>query len=130
MPANDAHAPSASGRATLLLSSERTFLAQTRTGIAIMAFGFVVARFALFLRGAGVAPPSHATDVWVGAAITALGAGVVLVGAIRLRHRAQALAHGVVPAGATGEGQWLAALLTVLGLGLALYLASQAYGRA
>lgn len=128
MPANDAPAPSASGRATLLLSSERTFLAQTRTGIAIMAFGFVVARFALFLRGAGAAPGSHATDVWVGAAITALGAGVVLAGAVRHRVRARALAHGSVPAGVAGEGQWLTGLLTLLGLGLALYLASQAYG--
>jgi len=32
------------------LANERTFLAWIRTGIAIMAFGFVVARFGLLLR--------------------------------------------------------------------------------
>jgi len=32
------------------LAAERTFLAWIRTGIALMAFGFVVARFGLFLQ--------------------------------------------------------------------------------
>ncbi len=32
-------------------AAERTFLAWIRTGIALMGFGFVVARFGLFLRG-------------------------------------------------------------------------------
>ena len=31
-------------------AAERTFLAWLRTGITVMAFGFVVARFGLFLR--------------------------------------------------------------------------------
>lgn len=33
-----------------LLAAERTLLAWIRTGIALMGFGFVIARFALFLR--------------------------------------------------------------------------------
>jgi putative membrane protein len=32
------------------LAEDRTFLAWIRTGIALMGFGFVVARFGLFLR--------------------------------------------------------------------------------
>ena len=32
------------------LAAERTFLAWIRTGIALMGFGFVIARFGLFLR--------------------------------------------------------------------------------
>jgi uncharacterized membrane protein YidH (DUF202 family) len=32
------------------LAAERTFLAWIRTGLALMGFGFVVARFGLFLR--------------------------------------------------------------------------------
>jgi putative membrane protein len=32
------------------MAAERTFLAWIRTGIAFMGFGFVVARFGLFLR--------------------------------------------------------------------------------
>jgi putative membrane protein len=32
------------------LGAERTFLAWLRTGLAVMGFGFVVARFGLFLQ--------------------------------------------------------------------------------
>ncbi|HTG58643.1 MAG TPA: DUF202 domain-containing protein, partial [Terriglobia bacterium] len=32
------------------LAAERTFLAWIRTGLALMGFGFVVARFGLFLQ--------------------------------------------------------------------------------
>ena len=32
------------------LAAERTFLAWVRTGLALMGFGFVVARFGLFLQ--------------------------------------------------------------------------------
>jgi len=32
------------------LATERTFLARIRTGLALMGFGFVVARFGLFLE--------------------------------------------------------------------------------
>ena len=44
-----------------LAANERTVLAWIRTGIALMAFGFAIARFGLFLRemsqaGAGAAP--------------------------------------------------------------------------
>ncbi len=42
------------------LAAERTFLAWIRTGLALMGFGFVVARFGLFLTGSlsGSAPRS------------------------------------------------------------------------
>ena len=33
------------------MANERTFLAWVRTSIAIMAFGFVVEKFALFIKG-------------------------------------------------------------------------------
>jgi len=33
-----------------LLAAERTFLAWIRTGLALMGFGFVVARFGVFLQ--------------------------------------------------------------------------------
>ncbi len=36
--------------ARIYMAAERTFLAWIRTGIALMGFGFVVARFGLFLR--------------------------------------------------------------------------------
>ena len=36
------------------LAAERTFLAWIRTSVSLMGFGFVIARFALFLRGYGL----------------------------------------------------------------------------
>jgi putative membrane protein len=66
-------------------AAERTLLAWLRTGIAIMAFGFVVARFSLVLRllqlqngqgatGHGVSPYLGAGLVLLGAVATGLGA--------------------------------------------------------
>src|SRR5262252_8006952 len=39
-------------------ANERTFLAWVRTAIAMMAFGFVIERFDLFLRYAAPLPPN------------------------------------------------------------------------
>src|SRR4051794_4633220 len=65
------------------LAVERTFLAWIRTGLALMGFGFVVARFGLFLREVSVQGPGHAgpggVAVKFGTALVALG--VVLTGA-------------------------------------------------
>jgi putative membrane protein len=50
------------------LTEERTFLAWIRTGMAVMAFGFAVARFGPFLNEnqvtqGGYAAPSHQFSV-------------------------------------------------------------------
>ena len=60
------------------LAAERTLLAWIRTGLAMMGFGFVVARFALWLRAfAGPAPAEPSTgyhlSVWFGMALVLLG---------------------------------------------------------
>jgi putative membrane protein len=64
-------------------AAERTALAWLRTGIAIMAFGFIVARFGLFLRllqvqagsvaNHGLAPYLGGALVWLGVVATAGG---------------------------------------------------------
>ncbi len=58
------------------LANERTYLAWVRTGIAIIALGFVVARFGLFLREisplASSVPSIHFSSI--------LGVALVLVG--------------------------------------------------
>ena len=65
-------------------AAERTLLAWLRTGITIMAFGFVVARFGLFLRllhaqsdrvapGTGVSPYLGAMLVVLGIVATSAG---------------------------------------------------------
>jgi inner membrane protein YidH len=65
-------------------AAERTLLAWIRTGIAIMAFGFVVARFGLFLRllradhgevvARGLSPYLGAALVLIGVVATSAGA--------------------------------------------------------
>lgn len=67
-------------------AAERTLLAWIRTGLSMMGFGFVVARFGVFLREmAGVAPntqqpPSY--SLWIGAGLVALGVAVNVFAAL------------------------------------------------
>ncbi len=65
-------------------AAERTFLAWIRTGLAMMGFGFVVARFGMFLRELAAArgaelPHSPRLSVWVGSALIVLGVAVNVV---------------------------------------------------
>lgn len=60
------------------LAGERTLLAWIRTGLAMMAFGFVVARFGLFLQELAPLHPnatvrSGGLSLWFGTALTLLG---------------------------------------------------------
>ncbi len=54
----------------VFFAAERTFLAWIRTGLALMGFGFVVARFGLFLREIaamqGGPPPPAGVSRWLG----------------------------------------------------------------
>jgi len=60
------------------LAAERTFLAWIRTGLALMGFGFVVARFGLFLQEIHVVEPAvpaprHGLSIYFGTALIAAG---------------------------------------------------------
>lgn len=62
-------------------AAERTLLAWVRTGLAMMGFGFVVARFGLFLRGLAAVrndQPQHAPglSLWAGTTLVFLGVAV------------------------------------------------------
>jgi putative membrane protein len=80
------HMDSATGngqRAALsdYLAAERTLLAWIRTGLALMGFGFVVARFGLFLQQIQIlerphAPTSYGLSLWFGTAL--IGFGVIV----------------------------------------------------
>jgi putative membrane protein len=68
------------------LAAERTLLAWVRTGLALMGFGFVVAKFGLFLREmASIREsqplPSSGLSVWIGGSLLILGV-VVNVAAV------------------------------------------------
>src|SRR4030081_680392 len=70
------------------LAEERTFLAWIRTGIALMGFGFVVARFGIFgdeppMRQLNAAGQPDEVSLWLGVALIAIGASVNLFSARR-----------------------------------------------
>lgn len=69
-------------------AAERTLLAWIRTGLAMMGFGFVVARFGLFLREMasvqGAAPPHRVgLSLWIGITLVLLGVIANLFAAVR-----------------------------------------------
>jgi putative membrane protein len=107
------------------LANERTLLAWSRTGIAIIALGFVVARFGLLLRELGHTAPHG--QVSPGAS-TALGVAIVLAGVVLL---GLALAR-FLRVGRAIEAhayQWMPALdialagaLLAVGIALGIYL--------
>jgi putative membrane protein len=80
------------------LAEERTFLAWIRTGIALMAFGFVLAHPGLFedephlaQHASGV--PPHELSLWFGAAATAVGVTVSLFSAWRFMRLVGSAGH-------------------------------------
>ncbi|WP_083681693.1 YidH family protein [Archangium sp. Cb G35] len=58
-------------------AAERTLLAWVRTGLAMMGFGFVVARFGAFLRALGVTAPGALPEE--GHASASMAAGILMV---------------------------------------------------
>ena len=77
------------------MANERTFLAWIRTSIGIMAFGFVVEKFALFIKQmslilgkadiANASPPSHGYSAIVGIFLVGLGTFMVLLSFVRYK---------------------------------------------
>lgn len=68
------------------LAIERTFLAWIRTGLALMGFGFVVARFGVFLRELEVmrnAPAGQGASLVTGTSLVGLGVLVTIYAAFQ-----------------------------------------------
>ncbi len=61
------------------LANERTYLAYLRTALAFIAFGFVVARFALFAREISIVAHVHLADTHTS---TLFGTGMAAIGII------------------------------------------------
>jgi putative membrane protein len=111
-------------------ANERTFLAWVRTAIAVMAFGFLVEKFDLFLEIAGQTLARRALSVGghfvgnvAGLSLIGLGATTIILALLRFRKTAKEIDS---PDRLPGAGERLdialAALLVTLGTALFVYL--------
>lgn len=112
-------------------ANERTFLSWVRTAIAIMAFGFLVAKFNLFLRlaqnslkghGPLLAAPAGGLGSAAGLMVTAAGMLIVVMAAIRFVRLRRAIDSAEVMDGGARLDLALAGLLVILGFALVAFL--------
>ena len=111
-------------------ANERTFLAWVRTSIAVIAFGFLVERFDLFLvfaaSVAGKAGTSMVRNEFghaAGLVLIVLGIAMIVVAALRFAKTAREIDdERIHPGTGSRVDLALAALLTLLALGLLFYL--------
>ena len=107
-------------------AAERTLLAWIRTGIAVMAFGFVVARFGLFLSLVPTAEQngySSRLSPYIGAALLVIGAAAIAAGTLEYRRYCATLRPEDLPSPrATRLPQTLAWLIVGLGIVLVFVL--------
>ena len=118
-------------------ANERTFLAWVRTAIAVMAFGFLVEKFDLFLKLAGASLavhmprlPSRHFGGFAGLALIVVGTAMVAIAAARFLKTAKQIDS---PDQHLTMGSRLdvalAALLFLLGCSLFVYLAQNLLGK-
>lgn len=112
-------------------ANERTFLAWIRTAISIMAFGFVIEKFDLFVKFAKVSTASHLTRqlhdplaTIAGLVLMGLGAVVMGMATHRFLRTAKDIDSGEVKQGSGARIDIaLATMLVILGCCLFVYLA-------
>ena len=109
-------------------AAERTLLAWVRTGLGMMGFGFVVARFGAFLNMMSAVekvttPKQSGLSLGVGVTLIIMGVTVNLYAAVRHWHTVRRLERGqAIPFRSISLGIVVAVVLGLLGALLAGYL--------
>jgi uncharacterized protein (DUF302 family)/uncharacterized membrane protein YidH (DUF202 family) len=112
------------------LAAERTLLAWIRTGLALMGFGFVVARFGLFLQQLQIMQrtpmeTSYGLSLWFGTALIAVGVVVNVFAGWQHRRLVRELDRGTAShSHSSTQAVLIAFFLALVGLTMAIYLVS------
>ena len=113
-------------------ANERTFLAWVRTALAVMAFGFLVAKFNIFLKiaarslaggGHAVALPGGGFGGMAGIVLILAGTLMVALAAVRFLRTGRAIDSADMHADGARLDLVLAGVMVALGVALVVYLA-------
>ncbi len=105
------------------LANERTYLAWIRTCIGIMAFGFVVVKFSLFIKeistilGKQLIVPQRGYSAFIGIFLVAFGALLTLFSFLRYK-----LTEKQLNSGEYKPSSWLLTIITVFVVAIAILL--------
>ena len=109
-------------------AAERTFLAWIRTGLSLMGFGFVVARFGLFLREMEfsqhpLALHSARFTLWVGTVLILIGVAVNVLSSVQHVQFVRAVKRSSEPVERPATmAVVIAMVLAVIGVAMTVYL--------
>ena len=110
----------------VFFAAERTLLAWTRTSLTLMAFGFVVERFGLFLT---TLLPGHGETLqrglsfWIGLSFIILGSMTSTTAVWQYRRLVRSLNPDEIPPGYLSSlGAWAGQIVSILGIALTAYL--------
>ncbi len=112
----------------VFFAAERTLMAWNRTGLTLMAFGFVLERFGLFLHVLRQNPNQAGRDLsfWIGIAFISLALMVIGFSIVQFRRVLRTLKPIEIPARyCTWGGIAMNLSVVVLGFALLAYLFSE-----
>lgn len=110
----------------VFFAAERTLLAWNRTSLTLMAFGFVVERFGLFLHMLAPHAPQtleRGVSFWVGMGFIMLGSTIAILAVMQYKRVLETLKPVEIP-----DGYWVnmaavtTLILAALGIALSAYL--------